>query len=173
LTSSKKRSIFITMKSTRTLFIVLFVLIVAAIFIYLYQYNASKNRDIGTASLPTDILIVEPQKVVMKYRGLLGTWSGVWAEKNNDLALATTFVVKNVDSTGKAEVVYAWGNNEKLGITEGYLETEAQIKEKLIEVSLEDPHGLIFLIEEKGLRGFYDNSYLTVSALLLKENESE
>lgn len=162
------------MDSRKTLTIILIGLAVVAIALGVLQYDRAKGvalRLDRPAPLPENIDTAFSASEELE--PLLGVWEGTWARNNPELAMTTSLVITKIDENNVANVIYAWGNNEGVGITEGYLETLAQIDGNTIDVKMRKPVTLVFLVEDGELQGFFDNQYVSVSGILTKVDEQE
>jgi len=161
------------LSNTKILGIILTGLLVISVLIGVLQFN--KNKDISMrlnqkAPLPENIQL--DMTSTSPHKDLIGVWEGIWEERNPDIAMTSSFVIKDIDKNGYANVVYSWGDNENLLITKGFVETVATIKEGTIDVKLGQPLKFTLLVEEVGgivqLRGIFDNGYATVGGIFKK-----
>tara|TARA_Y100000310_G_C20563408_1_gene754229 strand:+ start:88 stop:582 length:495 start_codon:yes stop_codon:yes gene_type:complete len=163
------------MSNTKILGIILIGLLVIAVVLGVVQFNNNKDITLRLSQkspLPENIEFdMESQS---PYKDLIGVWSGTWARNNPALAMTTTLVIRSIDEADVATVIYSWGNNDELGVIEGYIETIAQIEGKVIDVKMRNPLKLIYLFEDDGregrrLHGFFDNGFTAVSGVIKKQ----
>lgn len=82
------------------------------------------------APLPEDVKIVRPAEGVPdSLRRFSGAWKGKWAGEMDHV-----LVVEEVEASGKASVVYAWGDSSRWNITRGWTRTTATISGDKIDV---------------------------------------
>lgn len=82
------------------------------------------------APLPDDVSIVPPaENVPDALRRFSGAWIGKWAEEMDHV-----LVVEEVQASGKATIVYAWGDSSRWKITRGWTRTTATISGDGIDV---------------------------------------
>jgi len=82
------------------------------------------------APLPEDVKIVRPaEDVPDSLRRFSGVWKGKWAGEMDHV-----LVVEAVLASGKASIVYAWGDSSRWKITRGWTRTTATISGDKIDV---------------------------------------
>lgn len=106
-------------------------------------------------ALPEDVRVVAPDPSVPEpIRRFHGTWSGQW-----DDVLDHKLIVEMVDGSGRATVVYAWGDYPRWRVQRGWIRTTAEISKNKLTLKRAGDSVEYVLREDGALGGTYDTGY--------------
>jgi dienelactone hydrolase len=105
-----------------------------------------------TVPLPSDVKITPPASDVPEN---LSRFVGAWAHGAWDDTLPHVLVVETVESTGRAAVVYAFGDLVEGGVNRGYRRVTGRIVADLLMFDLREGTSVVYQHAGDSLRGTY------------------
>jgi len=114
--------------------------------------SGTASAQTTTIPMPADLKVDPPAAdVPANIAGFIGAWArGAW-----DGVLPHVLVVEIVDSTGRAQVVYALGDFAVANVTRGYRRVTGRIIGDLLTIDLSRDTSVAYRIAGETLRGVY------------------
>jgi hypothetical protein len=105
-----------------------------------------------TIPMPLDLKVNAPAAdVPTNVSRFVGAWAhGVW-----DGVLPHVLIIETVDSTGRAQVVYAVGDSAEANVTRGYRRMTGRIVADVLTFDLGEGASVVYHIDGDSLRGTY------------------